>query len=164
MIMPNPMRTYPFSIRPLPRCVRAAAAFILAGVLCLGCSQPEEENACPGDGTQILLTSPKGGESFKIGDTLRVKWKLCNSGTAEIDAVDPMISPDNGTTWCYMKVNSIPAGSPSFGNYAWKIPDSVELQGKRFPLKDNANCRVKVEQYSTSDDRQRSIGGAFTIK
>src|SRR3954470_13573445 len=105
-----------------------ASGFLLAALLFQSCSQPEEENACPGDGTQILLTSPKGGETFKIGDTLRVKWKLCNTGSAEINAVDPMISPDGGTTWCFLKQNSIPAGDASFGNYAWKIPDSVGLQ------------------------------------
>lgn len=136
----------------------------MAGLLCVQCSQPEEENACPADGTQILLTSPKGGESFKVGDTLRVKWKLCNTGPAEITAVDPMISPDSGTTWCFMKQNSIPAGVPGFGDYAWKIPDSVQLQGEWFQLKGNSKCRIKVEQYSTSDEKQRSIGGLFTIK
>jgi hypothetical protein len=139
-------------------------AFILAGLLCAQCSQPEDENACPSDSTQILLTSPKGGQTFKVGDTLRVKWKLCNTGPTQIDAVDPMLSPDGGTTWCFLKVNSIPVGDASFGNYAWKIPDSIGLQGEFFQLKNNSKCRIKVEQYSTSDAKQRSIGGIFTIK
>jgi hypothetical protein len=148
---------------PFPKSGPAAAAFILA-VLFSGCSQPEEENACPDDGTQILLTSPKGGETFKVGDTLRVKWKLCNTGPSEINAVDPMLSPDGGTTWCFMKTSSIPPEDVAFRNYAWKIPDSIQLQGVWFQLRNNANCRVKVEQYSTSDEKQRSIGNTFTIK
>jgi len=143
----------------------AAAALILASLLCLRCSEPDADaNACPGDSTQILLTFPKGGESFRIGDTLRVKWKLCNEGVTQINAVDPLISPDSGKTWCFMKQNSIPSGDPGFGNYAWKIPDSVELQGQRFSLKNNAKCRVKVEQYTPLSDYQRSIGNIFTIK
>jgi hypothetical protein len=157
------MRITRFPHRPFPRFAAAFSASILVGLLCLRCTQAEDENACPADGTQILLTSPKGGESFKIGDTLRVKWKLCNEGSTQIDAVDPMLSPDGGTTWCYMKLNSIPAGSASFGNYAWKIPDSIGLQGEWFQLKNNPKCRIKVEQYSATDEKQRSIGGAFTI-
>ena len=150
--------------RSFPRFAPAAAA-VLAGLLCLRCSEPETDGtACPDDSTQILLISPKGGESFRIGDTLRVKWKLCNAGLTEINAVDPFLSPDDGKTWCFMKVNSIPVGDPSFGNYAWKIPDSVALQGQGFSLKNNSKCRIRVEQYSTSDDKQRSIGSTFTIK
>jgi hypothetical protein len=38
------------------------------------------------------------------------------------------------------------------------------LQGEWFPLRNNARCRIKVEQYTTADARQRSTGGAFTIK
>jgi hypothetical protein len=150
--------------RPFPLSRHAAGALLLAGLLHLGCSQPEDENACPGDGAQIMLTSPKGGESFTIGDSLHVKWKLCNSGTTEINAVDPMLSPDGGTTWCYLKQNSIPVGGAGFGDYAWKIPDSITLQGEWFQLKSNAKCRIKVEQYSTDDAKQRSLSGAFTIK
>lgn len=153
-----------FSFVPGFRLLPLTAASILAGLLCLRCSQAEDENACPGDSTQILLMAPKGGESFQIGDSLRVKWKLCNSGYVDINAVDPMLSPDDGITWCFMKQNSIPVGSAGFGNYAWKIPDSIGLQGEWFQLKRNAKCRIKVEQYSTSDEKQRSIGGTFTIK
>jgi hypothetical protein len=62
-----------------------------------------------------------------------------------------------------MKQNSIPVGDAGFGNYAWKIPDSIGLQGEWFPLKNNAKCRIKVEQYTPADETQRSIGGVFTI-
>jgi hypothetical protein len=164
MIGPKPMGKNRFPSRAFPLSRLAAGAFLLAGLLYPGCSQPEEENACPGDGTQILLTSPKGGETFKIGDSLHVKWKLCNSGPIDINAVDPMLSPDGGTTWCYLKQNSIPIGAAGFGDYAWKIPDSITLQGEWFQLKGNAKCRIKVEQYSTYDAKQISIGGVFTIK
>jgi hypothetical protein len=141
-----------------------ASAFAFAALLASGCSEPEAADPCPDDSTQIVLISPKGGEAFQVGDSLRVKWKLCNSGPIEINAVDPMLSPDGGITWCFMKVNSIPLGDPAFGNYAWKIPDSIGLQGEWFPLRNNARCRIKVEQYATADARQRSTGGAFTIK
>ena len=159
-----PIRKNRFPSRAFPSAPYAASAVLLAGLLYLGCSQPEEENACPDDGTQILLTSPKGGESFRVGDSLHVKWKLCNSGSIEINAVDPMLSPDGGTTWCYLKLNSIPVGAAGFGDYAWKIPDSIGLQGEWFRLRGNPKCRVKVEQYSTADAKQRSIGGIFAIE
>jgi hypothetical protein len=148
----------------LSRRLLPAAALSLA--LLLGCTETEDDpHTCPSDGQQILLTSPNGGETFKIGDTLRVKWKLCNNGSQEISSVDPFLSPDDGKTWCYMKLNSIPVGDASFGNYAWKIPDSIGLQGEWFQLKDNAKCRVKVEQYSTINEKQRSISKAtFTVK
>jgi hypothetical protein len=156
------MRQVPTSFRACPRCIPAVA--VLASLLCLRCSEPDNTDACPDDGKQILLTSPKGGESFRVGDSLRVKWKLCNAGVSEIDAVDPILSPDSGKTWCFMKVNSIPRGDKTFGNYAWKIPDSIQFQGQWFPLKNNSKCRVKVEQYSPLSDSQVSIGNVFTIK
>lgn len=143
----------------------AAAPFLLAGLILTRCSEPEADaDACPGDGTQILLTAPKGGEAFKVGDSLRVKWKLCNSGPTEINAVDLLLSPDSGATWCFMRVSSLPIEDARFGNYAWKIPDSISLQGEWFRLKNNAKCRVRVEQYSTSDEKQRSTSAAFTIR
>ena len=167
--MATPMKT--LSMRPIrflsrPRLrIAPAAALVLAGLLLARCSEPESDSgACPDDGTQILLTAPKGGETFKVGDSLRVKWKLCNAGASEINAVDLLLSPDSGSTWCYMRVNSMPVGDALFGDFAWKIPDSIGLQGEWFKLKDNARCRIRVEQYSTADEKQRSTSGAFTIR
>jgi hypothetical protein len=153
-------QSQPSSLR-FPLCVSAVA--VLAGLLCLRCSEPDAD-ACPDDGKQILLTYPKGGETFRIGDSLRVKWKLCNAGLTEINAVDPMLSPDSGKTWCFLQQSSIPVGDRSFGNYAWKIPDSIGLQGRWFSLKNNSKCRIKVEQYTPLSDSQVSIGNIFTIK
>jgi len=159
------MREVKTSLLPIPRLLPSAAVLVLASLLCLRCSEPEASDpACPSDSTQILLTSPKGGESFRIGDSLRVKWKLCNEGVTQINAVDLLISPDSGTTWCFMRVHSLPTGDPSFGNYAWLIPDSVGLQGQWYSLKNNTKCRVRVEQYTPLGDYQRSIGNVFTIK
>ena len=146
---------------------RIAAGLSLTCALFLGCTDSDSgpvEEACPSDGQEILLTHPKGGETFKIGDTLRVKWKLCNAGTQNISSVDPFFSADDGKTWCYMKTNSIGTGDASFGNYAWKIPDSIGLQGEWFQLANNAKCRIRVEQYSTTDDKQRSTSKTtFTV-
>jgi hypothetical protein len=145
--------------------IPVAAPLVLAGLFLARCSEPEaDSNACPDDSTQILLTAPKGGETFHVGDSLRVKWKLCNAGPNEINAVDLLLSPDSGGTWCYMRVNSMPLGDAHFGDYAWKIPDSIGLQGEWFQLKNNARCRIRVEQYSTSDPKQRSTSGIFTIR
>jgi hypothetical protein len=157
------MRQVQPSSRTFPRSTPAVAALVLVSLLCLRCSEPDND-ACPDDGKQIQLISPKGGESFRVGDSLRVKWRLCNAGVSAIDAVDPMLSPDSGKTWCFMKVNSIPRGDKTFGNYAWKIPDSIQFQGQWFPLTNNSKCRVKVEQYTPFSDSQRSIGNVFTIK
>jgi hypothetical protein len=147
--------------------VKTLGFVVLAGLLLTRCSEPDkgaDSAACPQDGTQILLTAPRGGETFHVGDSLRVKWKLCNAGLNEINAVDLLLSPDSGDTWCYMRVSSLPVGAANFGDYAWKIPDSIELQGEWFQLRNNARCRIRVEQYSTADDRQRSTSGAFTIR
>lgn len=154
-------------VRPSRSLLRfTAAALILAGLPLSECSEPESapSASCPDDSTQIVLTSPMGGETFAVGDSLRVRWKLCNSGPDEINAVDMLITPDDGATWCYMRVNSLPIGDKRFGDYAWKIPDSVELQGEKFGMKNNSKCRVRVEQYSTGDPRQRSTSGLFTVR
>ncbi len=63
----------------------------------------------------LLLTSPSGGEQFKVGDTTLIKW----SNAASIDSLKIEYSPDK-TNWLTI-ASTYPANKP---NYKWVIPNN----------------------------------------
>ena len=65
----------------------------------------------------VTLTSPMGGESFDVGQTVEIQWvrKIPHD---QIDW-DLLFSPDNGATW-----DTLNADMPiSQLSYSWTVPD-----------------------------------------
>ncbi|MDR3610052.1 MAG: T9SS type A sorting domain-containing protein [Ignavibacteriaceae bacterium] len=82
-------------------------------------------------GSTISITSPNGGENWKIGQIDTVKWTSVNVSNAKIE-----YSTDNGTNWATV-VESTPAPS---GNYAWTVPNVLSSKCKlRISNVDNAS-------------------------
>src|SRR6266436_5616180 len=52
----------------------AMAAIFAAAAMLLSVGGCNNSPTGPADTSEILLVYPKGGESFKIGDSLHVKW------------------------------------------------------------------------------------------
>ncbi len=118
----------------------------------------------PVDTSQILVSAPKGGETFKVGQTLYVKWKLQGKGITDIASVDVSLSPDNGKRWQLLVTNSIVPSDPTWGNFPYVIPDSIKIVGGGMvSLKNNSECRIRVKQYNSSDPLTMTITNAFTI-
>ena len=133
------------------------SGLLAAGAVLVGC--PAEENAGPDSNALITLTSPKGGETFKIGDTLWITWTT-RDATDPVEAVDPLISPDSGKTWINMRSSgSIPMNSPSWGRWGWQVKDTVTHVSSqtKYPLAGNAKVFVKVQQYQSSDPLKISV-------
>jgi len=72
----------------------------------------------------ISLSSPNGGEIWKVGDIDSSKWTSSNITNAKIE-----FSTDNGTNWTTI-VGASPA---SVGYYPWTIPSTTSV-----------NCLVRI--------------------
>jgi hypothetical protein len=117
------------------------------------------------DSSQIVLLSPKGGETFHVGDSLKVTWKVQGKGLTDINAVDIELSPDNGKTWgLFLSVSSIFPQTSQWENFSWKIPGTFDFLGTTVTLANDSQCLLRVEQYDTSDPNQMSVTKTpFTI-
>ncbi len=148
-----------FSAAHLPTTALAAALFS-AAALWNGCNQTE---STPDDGVLINIQSPKGGDVFKVGDTLTVKWTI-KSVENGIQAVDLLISPD-GENWIYMKSGgSFYPADPGFGTYKWKIKDTVSSIGVKYALVNCKKCQIRIEDYShPTDPLKNRTTPVFTI-
>lgn len=111
-----------------------------------GCSNPAE---APVDNSEIVLLTPKGGETFHVGDSLKVTWKLQGNGSKDIIAVDVELSPDNGKTWGPLTVSSIYPTDAQWANFSLKIPGTINFFGDTYTLTNNSQCLLHVMQYST---------------
>ncbi len=72
------------------------------------------------DTNSITLTSPAGGESWRVGTAQTIKWFGGGSGALRLE-----LSIDNGATWSDIDAN-VPAASP--GTYNWVVPNSIAAQ------------------------------------
>ncbi len=71
------------------------------------------------DTSSVTLTSPAGGESWRVGTAQNIKWFGGGTGNFRIE-----LSTDNGTTWSDIAA-SVP---PSPGSYGWTVPSSPSTQ------------------------------------
>jgi hypothetical protein len=144
------------------RTVSLAAAALCAGLAAysmIACNS--DSGTSPGSDGLIAITSPKSGESFKLGDSMHVKWTVKDDANAP-DAVDLQISNDSGKTWIFIRTGSIPNTSiKSWGDYAWVVNSplpsglTVDLVGK--PV------RIRVMQYTTSDPKKIATSGTIAV-
>ncbi len=140
---------------------RLLAALAAAAVLG-ACS--EDDPTGPADNALITLSNPKGGETYKAGDTLWFEWKVKPDAMDDFQSVDPLLSPDDGVTWEPLR-NSIPPASPSWGRWGYKIPDSLELKSKqtKVNLKGNTKVRARIQSYGATDPKFQATSKAFTV-
>lgn len=139
---------------------QAAFAGVLAlGALFAGCDKSTNSSAgckatlnASNPSAQIHLLAPTGCDNFHVGDVMNVKWTLTTDSAKNfVNAVDIMLSLDDGQKWIPVLPGSIPYSDPSWGNVAWTIPDSVSYASQTYHLANNSQVLVKVEQYSTDN-------------
>ncbi|MDB5051049.1 MAG: hypothetical protein JWO30_4120 [Fibrobacteres bacterium] len=134
-----------------------ALAAALASFAFAACNKSTTE-PLPDADKWIALTKPLGGETYKVGESLNVKWTIKENPNGNVDAVDVLISPDSGKTWVFLNANgSIHPNTPSWENFSWKITDSLYVPTLDDSIAlSNTHCLVRVEQYSTADALQKS--------
>jgi len=108
-------------------------------------------------GKQIALLYPLGGESFKVGQTVQIKWAVKGN---LVNNVDVELSPNDGMIWTTMnQTGSIDPTDSNWGNYSWIVTDSLEQEAGQgnVELVNNSKCRIRVRQYSTGDPNKIAI-------
>jgi len=92
----------------------------------------------------LSLSYPVGGEQFKIGDAVVIRWNQQNVTTVKLE-----YSSDNGTTWKLISDNI----TASAGLYSWTIP----------ALKTNTfSCLVRISD-STNPTLTSKSNSSFTV-
>ena len=103
----------------------------------------------------MTVLSPNGGETWHVGETIRIRWRMDVAG----QAVLLYISPNDGEDWYVINADhSVFTGDTNWADYGWTIPaamNSVSLVA--------TTCRVRVSEYlqTTVTDASDS---AFTIE
>ena len=114
---------------------------------------------------ELVLLTPKGGETFHVGDTLEVGWKAQGAGLNEISSVTVSLSPDSGQTWISLKNGSIAPADVAWGAFRWKIPTSLTAKGTNFDLAGNSSLLIRVQDYQNVTDPHKVVvvAKSFTV-
>ena len=93
-------------------------------------------------GKSITVTSPNGGENWKVGTTQNITWTSSNVTNVKLE-----YSIDNGTSWTQIVAST----AASAGSYSWTVPNEP-----------STNCKVRVSDAgdATVTDQSNAV---FTI-
>ena len=142
------------------RSASLASAALFAGLAAFAfsaCDSTESAPACTttnNPAALITLTAPSCGTSFKVGSTMNVQWTVKDTIDAP-DAVDVMLSVDNGSSWGYLRSGSISNTTPIWGDFPWVVKDSLLVSGVKVNLV-GKKALVRVMQYSATDPKKIS--------
>ena len=124
----------------------------MGGMLITACDDSTGPSTPSYPNKLIVLENPEGGETFKVGDVVPIKWKFQGENVAiPINSVRIDISWDNGISWGNPTpgLNSLP---PSVTQYDWTVPETINDGGDLYNLVGNAQCKIRVIDYSITDD------------
>jgi hypothetical protein len=122
------------------------ASFLGIFALSIGCNNSTNPPPTPLKTLQIIY--PVGGENFKVGDSVRVKWKI--NDLTKISSVQVDLSIDSGKSFPINIGNgSIP---PSITDTIW-VPTAAEVSTK---------CIIKAKSY-TDPTIYYDKSGVFTV-
>lgn len=134
-----------------------AAGGILIGCLAFsGCESAASEPPADPD-AQIIITYPKGGETFFVNDSLHVKWSLQGAGLTDVSSINIELSLDSGRTFATILGKSIAIDDAGFGDYAWKIPAMIMRGGAAQPLAGRKDLFFRVKEYNPSGPNQVAV-------
>lgn len=126
------------------------------------CGEGGDESCTPPpDATKVIeITYPKGGETFKVGQTISISFKV---DASKVSQIVPMISIDGGET---SPKNIPPTGGVQVKEgsgfvcmeYSWTIG---QLPANLVYSDVNPNCIIRIEKYGQGSVADES--GVFTI-
>jgi Developmentally Regulated MAPK Interacting Protein. len=128
--------------------MRIAGSIILLGLLalCLSCDNGSNP-ATPSKPLEII--QPKGGESYTVGQTVDIKWRI--NDLTKISSVMVKLSTNNGKTFPVVLVGSLSI-PPDSTSVSWTpLSDQVSTQ-----------CIVKVYEYN-NESTIYDKSGIFTV-
>jgi hypothetical protein len=112
------------------------------------CDKSTEENAMEaGPMPALTLISPNGGENYKIGDTILVKWKANPDSLVTVYVV---LQYDIETFTISGETGGLDAGGGKETMFAWIIPDSLydSFWGTMIATPASENCLVEISDYN----------------
>ncbi|HKP96044.1 MAG TPA: hypothetical protein VJ385_09835 [Fibrobacteria bacterium] len=140
----------------------------LAALALAACDKAETTSPAADPNAKITLTKPVGGETFRFGDSLRIRWTVKDDPAGPIQAVDVLLSPDSGKTWVHLPYGpaglkgSIKPDSPYWNNFSWKVTDSLYVPEKDASVKlGNTHCLVRVKDYTSEAASNRSTTASY---
>jgi hypothetical protein len=109
----------------------------------------------------LALTNPWGGETFYIGDTVRVTWKADTSPSTQLSGLKICLSADGGADYHTTKPLNVNEGQiDPAGSYRWII--GSEAYAEIAALLPSEECRILVVDYQKSEIYSES--GIFKVK
>jgi hypothetical protein len=96
--------------------------------------------------SSIELLSPKGDESFTVGQTMVIRWTIHNSAEPG-GGLALAFSPNEGFNWVVIVNEIIKNKDPAFyidsaGSFSWTIPDSIKLYGNTYAKVRGNQCQI----------------------
>jgi hypothetical protein len=113
----------------------------------------------------IVISSPKTGDAFTVGDEITFKWTADPDKTQTGVGID--LSFDGGITYHQITASVIKPGDTKYysgnqGTYVWTIPEHVVDGAEQIPTISN-DCMVKIHApYET--DTPQDVVGPISIK
>jgi hypothetical protein len=117
------------------------------------------DHTLPGNGEALEVLSPKGGDLFRVGDTMRIRWAAVDS---LVCCVDLYLSNPRGGRFRIPPDHCMEPGANGWEERAWVISDTIESangDGERVPAADDEWTLI-VEDYC---DGHAESDGFFTI-
>ena len=118
-------------------------------VVCLAVFMTCDNGTGPTPPAKTLeIVAPKGGESYKVGQTVTIKWKI-NDAT-KISSVGIKLSPDNGKTIPNIDLETSSIFPPT-DSFSWTITS------------DQASTQCVIKVYDYLDKSINDQSGVFTV-
>ena len=134
--------------------------FAVAAQFLAACDKASPSGPISDPDAELVLMEPTGGETFLVGDSLRVRWKIQGKGLEEINGINVELSPDSGGFWVPLMGGSIPVQPGVIsGEFHWKIPPTLLHLGIEYDLTGDAQILLRVKQYQTGDKNKISVTG-----
>jgi hypothetical protein len=98
--------------------------------------------------TASTLTSPNGGENWKVGTQETITWDKDTITETNLKGINLYYSTDGGATWTAIATNEANGGT-----YTWTVPGAI-----------STNCKVKIEAEDMAGNKVSDVSdGTFTI-
>lgn len=104
---------------------------------------------------EITLLEPVGGQVYRVGETMTVRWSALSSVTGVVVEA----SPDNGETWCLIVSEPVSPDDAAWGSIRWTVTETLqETNGSTIVPTVSDSVRVRVRDYTRTDIWDQSPG------
>lgn len=115
----------------------------------------------PGNGAEVEIMCPQGGDSFAPGDTVKLIWR---ANIADFTGFVPQVSADAGNAYTDIVEGSILVEDNSVASQCFTYEYVVPADGSLTPgSKNNDGVIFRVKDYSLTSPSMRDVSEAVTV-